>query len=200
MFLKSKHKTDLTDEEIVLQYKRGNDQELLAHLYGRYVTLVFGLCLKYFSDREQSKDLVMQIFEKLAVDLHRHEVRQFRSWLYVTSKNHCLMELRKRESLRKREKDWVEKQAGFVEFQHQTHPIEDGVDLQLNEALRDCLNRLKEEQRQCLHWFYYESKSYREITGLTGLEEQKVKSLLQNGKRNLKICLEKKHVGSEIIS
>ena len=200
MFLKLKHKTDLTDEEIVLRYKRENDQELLGHLYARYVTLVFGLCLKYFGDREQSKDMVMQIFEKLADDLHRHDVRQFRSWLYVISKNHCLMELRKKDSLKKREHDWMKKQADFVEFQHQAHPIEDREDLQLSEALQDCLDRLKEEQRQCLRLFYYESKSYREITGLTGLDEHKVKSLLQNGKRNLKICLEKKHAGSEIIS
>lgn len=194
MFLKSKHSTDLTDADLVLQYKRKNDPEILGYLYARYVTLVFGLCLKYLKDRDRSKDMVMHIFEQLVLDLHQHEIRNFKSWLYVFSKNHCLMELRKANSLKRREQVWLENHCDFMELKEQMHPIDTEEKAILNEALQDCINRLKQEQQLCVQLFYYENKSYREITVLAGLDEKKVKSLLQNGKRNLKICLEKKHV------
>ena len=194
MFLKSKHTTNLTDSELILQYKKKNEPDLLGHLYSRYVTLVYGLCLNYFLDREIAKDMVMRIFEELAIELHRHEIRNFKSWLYVFAKNHCLMELRKQSSLKRREQAWLENHGKFMEFQIENHPIDRDDGLGMNGQLQDCINRLKEEQKQCVHLFYYERKSYREITLLIGLEEKKVKSLLQNGKRNLKICLERKNV------
>lgn len=194
MFLKSKHSTDLTDAELVLQYKKKNDPEILGYLYSRYVTLVFGLCLKYLKDWDQSKDMVMHIFEQLVLDLRQHEIRNFKSWLYVFSKNHCLMELRKANSLKRREQFWLENHDDFMELQEQMHPIDTEEKSILNEALQDCISRLKQEQQLCVQLFYYKNKSYREITDLAGLDEKKVKSLLQNGKRNLKICLEKKHV------
>lgn len=194
MFLKSKHNTDLSDAELVLQYKKKKDPEILGYLYSRYVTLVFGLCLKYLQDRDQSKDMVMHIFERLVLDLNQHDIRIFKSWLYVFSKNHCLMELRKQSTLKRREQSWLESHGEFMESQEQMHPIDDDEKAHLNGALQDCMRRLKQEQQLCVRLFYYENKSYREITELADLDERKVKSLLQNGKRNLKICLEKKHV------
>ena len=194
MFLKSKNSTDHTDAELILQYKKRNDPDVLGQLYSRYVVLVYGLCLKYLKNREVAKDAVMQIFELLSVELHRHDVRNFKSWLYVFSKNHCLMEIRKQTSLRKKEISWLENEGKFMEYAEEIHLIDGETDKDINDALQDCISRLKEEQRQCLQLFYYEDKSYREIVGATKLEEKKVKSLLQNGKRNLKICLENKHV------
>ena len=134
MFLKLKHSTELTDAELILQYKKMNDPELLGHLYSRYVTLVFGLCLKYLEDRERSKDMVMHIFEQLVLDLHRHEVHNFKSWLYVFSKNHCLMELRKGTALKRKETAWLENHPGFMEYQDEIHLIDSDGQSVLNEA------------------------------------------------------------------
>ena len=124
MFLKSKNKEDAGDGELILQYKKKNNAEVLGFLYSRYVALVFGLCLKYLDDQEKSKDAVMQIFELLAVELHRHEIQNFKSWLYVFSKNYCLMELRKEKSLRKREEMWLADQKKFMEKEDNLHPID----------------------------------------------------------------------------
>lgn len=193
LFLKSRNSSDLSDQEILLRYKKKNNPELLGYLYSRYIVLVYGLCLKYFEDRERAKDASMQIFEELAVELHRHEIQNFKSWLYVFSKNYCLMELRKEKSLRKKEEQWIENENRFMENLEDLHPI-DGDEINLNEALKNCISKLKEEQKLCISLFYFENKSYREITEATKLDEKKVKSLLQNGKRNLKICLEKNDV------
>jgi len=194
LFLKSKNRSDLSDQELIFQYKKKNDPEVLGQLYSRYVALVYGLCLKYMENRERSKDAVMQIFELLATELHRHEISNFRSWLYVTSKNFCLMELRKQKSLRKKEEMWLMNQEDFMEIPDEMHLIDKVENQESNDLLNNCIEKLKKEQHQCVRLFYFGNKSYRQITDETGLDEKKVKSLLQNGKRNLKICLENKHV------
>lgn len=194
MFLKSKNSEDLSDQDIILLYKKNNDPELLGQLYSRYVALVYGLCLKYLEDREGSKDAAMQIFELLATELHRHEISNFKSWLYVTSKNFCLMELRKQKSLRKKEETRLMNKDEFMENPPEMHLIDSIENPGMDDLLNDCIEKLKKEQNQCVRLFYFGNRSYRQITDETGLDEKKVKSLLQNGKRNLKICLENKYV------
>lgn len=104
------------------------------------------------------------------------------------------MELRKQKSLRKKEEMWLINQEEFMEKPDELHLIDSIANPELNDLLNDCIEKLKKEQNQCVRLFYYENKSYRQITEETGLDEKKVKSLLQNGKRNLKICLENNHV------
>jgi len=74
-----------------------------------------------------------------------------------------------------------------------THPI-DREDHSVEEALKDCIEQLKSEQKQCIELFYYDKLCYQEISEKLEMNEKKVKSYLQNGKRNLKICLERKDV------
>ena len=67
----------------------------------------------------------------------------------------------------------------------------------LDIALENCIEKLKGEQKKCIQQFYFENKCYNEIARNLLLDEKKVKSHLQNAKRNLKLCLEEKHVEQE---
>jgi RNA polymerase sigma factor (sigma-70 family) len=175
-----------TDEELIGLYRETGDLKILGKLYDPYMSLVYGVCLKYLKDREESRDAVMQIFEKLIILLKTHEVTNFRSWLYVTSRNYCLMQLRSAKSRRKEEIS-----ENFMETTGMTHP-ETGNELELNVVkLEKCLEELGLEQKQCVSLFYLHQKCYKEICQLTGFDDNKVKSYIQNGKRNLKICMEK---------
>ncbi len=183
-----------SDEELLSRFAETGDNEVLGELYSRYMHLVYGVCLRYFEERERSKDAVMQIFEKLVTELPKHEVLNFRSWLYVIAKNFCLMELRSCKSKEGKYRDFVIEQKKNVENEVFLHPVdEDEADM--NQALQQCIEKLKGEQQQCIRLFYFEEKSYREIAGMLKMDEKKVKSLLQNGKRNLKICLERQYAG-----
>lgn len=184
---------DLTDAELVEKFRASGDLEQLGILYKRYMHLVYGVCLKYFKEREAAQDGVASIFEKLIADLPRHEVENFKSWLYVLTKNFCLMQIRTQKSETQRLHDYQDDQRIFVESEQEMHPI-DEEQQELNRALQDCIEQLKGEQQQCIRLFYFDNKSYKEIAELLKLEEKKVKSFIQNGKRNLKICLEKKDV------
>ena len=184
-----------SDEELLAEFKSTGDLEVLGELYSRYLHLVNGVCLKYLKEREESKDTVMHIFEKLMIEIPRHNIENFRSWLHVVTKNYCLMQLRSVRSEKEKFAEWSNDSDFFMETAIDLHPLDEDGDLKkVDSALEDCIERLKEEQRKCIRQFYFENRCYNEIAVNLGINERKVKSHLQNGKRNLKICLEEKNV------
>ena len=186
-----KKKVSKTDDELIEEFSASGDLEVLGELYSRYMHLVYGVCLKYLKEREESMDAVMQIFEKLVTDIPKQEIQSFRSWLHVVTKNFCLMHLRSKRSQDERIKEMVTEGAYFVENSVELHPI-DREDVNMDRALEDCIEQLNEEQKACIRRFYFDNKCYNDIAKEMGIDEKKVKSHLQNGKRNLKLCLEKK--------
>ncbi len=174
-----------SDAELVELYHLNADQEVLAKLFLRYSDLVYGCCLKYLQDSETAKDAVMDIYQELVEKLKAHSVENFKSWLFVLSKNHCLMQLRKSK------KNPVRTYDG--EFMQSEDIVHLDVALQKEKQLtllEDCIERLHAEQRESVRLFYLEQKCYNEITTLTGHDWNKVRSLIQNARRNLKICME----------
>ena len=175
----------LDDLELIRQYKSSGDLEILGHLFSRYTSLVFGVCLNYLKDREEAKDAVMHVFEKLVKSLKEHNVDNFKSWLYVTTRNHCLMSLRARKGRFKEEiSPQLMESESFLYLEDEPEKEQNLV------KLAQCIERLAEEQKRCVQLFFLQEKCYKDITGLTGFDLNKVKSYIQNGKRNLKICME----------
>jgi RNA polymerase sigma factor (sigma-70 family) len=178
---------DQSDQELIAKYKRTHNNEVLGVLYERYMHLVYGTCLKYLKDREAAKDAVMNIFEELVTKLRSHEVDNFKSWLFVVSKNHCLMLLRKESRART-----VEIPISLMQSEEEIHL--NGVlekEKHLTD-LEDCLQSLVEEQQRTVRMFYLDNKCYNEIAEMTGMEWNRIRSHIQNGRRNLKICMDKK--------
>ncbi len=179
------------DADLVKSYREHGDLTTLGLLYEPYMPLVYGVCLKYLKDRAQAQDGVMAIFEELIVKLPKFEIANFKSWLYVLTKNYCLMLLRKQKS--GGSVPLEESHLNFMENEVNVHHEGEGaVDEEQIELLNSCLEKLKVEQKQCVALFYLDSKSYQEIEALTSFELKKVKSYIQNGKRNLKLCMEKR--------
>jgi RNA polymerase sigma factor (sigma-70 family) len=185
--LKNISTNSFTDSELILQYKSSNDLQILAELYQRYMDLVYGVCLKYFKDSERAKDAVMQIFEELIAKLGKHEVENFRGWLHQLTKNYCLMQLRTPTNLKT-----VEIPASLMQSEENVH-LNGVLDKEENfKKLEYCLSTLSEDQQKAVKLFYVEGKCYNEIVELMGQEWNQVRSFIQNGRRNLKICMEKR--------
>lgn len=160
---------------------------VLGELYQRYMDLVYGVCLKYFKDAETSKDAVMQIFEELVSKLKKHSVDNFRAWLHQVAKNHCLMQLRSPRNLKT-----VEFKADIMQNEENTH-LNGVLEKEENfKKLEHCLSTLSTEQAVSVRLFYLEGKCYNEIVASTGKEWSQVRSAIQNGRRNLKLCMESK--------
>ncbi len=181
-----------TDEVLVKQYQNTGDMRHLGQLYERYMELVYGVSLKYLKDKGKSEDAVMAIFEELTVKVKKHEISNFKSWLHVLTKNHCLMQLRKenKPSLT------VIYDSEIMHSEELVHPVveqkeEREFDESQIETLKACINKLKGQQKKCIELFYFEEKSYKQIAKETKIELKRVRSLIQNGRRNLKICVER---------
>ncbi len=184
--LSAPNRKELTDMELVSQYRLAGELSILGELYKRYMSLVFGVCLKYLKDREGSRDAVMQIFEKLITTLREHEVEHFKSWLYVTARNYCLMQLRAQKN-----RKFQDITSQFMETETLKH-LEQEPEIESNLVKMElCIERLVNEQKHCVQLFYLQQKCYKEITTITGFDLNNVKSYIQNGKRNLKICMER---------
>lgn len=167
-------------------YRQTGDLEVLGKLFSGHTPMVFGVCLKYFKNREDARDGVMQIFEKLVKTLRAHQVETFQSWLYITTRNHCLMQLRERKT---RLHQGISLQV--VENELLLH-LEEEPELEQNLGkLERCIEELAADQKTCIQLFFLQDKCYKDITGLTGYDLNSVKSYIQNGKRNLKNCMER---------
>ena len=186
---KKKSLENKSDGELLQAYLLSGNLEILGALYSRYMPMVYGLCLKYFKERERSRDAVMDIFEKLITELGRHKVDNFRSWLYVLAKNWCLMQLRRHGKDTGISLDLEENEYLFMENVPGLHPSDEGHDKN-TKLLEHCIEKLKKEHKECIRLFYYDNKCYREIADVMNIEEKKVKSHLQNAKRMIKICMD----------
>ena len=187
-FLKNISNDKSTDKELLAAFKATGDIGYLSTLYQRYMDLVFGVCLKYFKDTERCKDAVMDIFDELNSKLRVHEVDNFKGWLHVVTRNHCLMQLRSPRNIKTSEFNPV-----FMYSEEDTHLNNEAFEKEENfKKLEECMQALPGEQQQTVKLFYLESKCYNEIAAITGFEWSKVRSYIQNGKRNLKICMDEK--------
>lgn len=175
-----------SDHFILQQYQQHGDIAVLGRLYQHYMHLVYGVALKYFKNKEEAQDAVHNIFEELVVKLPGHEVDNFKSWLYVLTRNHCLMQLRRQKT----KGQSSELSEAVMESSEDLHH-DDETRLEENLVkLESCIDKLKEEQQTCVRLFFLERKCYQEVELKTGFGIKKVKSYIQNGKRHLKLCME----------
>ncbi len=182
---KSKNIQEHSDNELIAVYKKGGDNSLVGELYKRYSHLVYGVCLKYLKNEDEAKDAVLQIFENLLEDLKKHDIANFKSWLHSVARNHCLMFLRKQQTLQRRVNEYeaVYQPEETFETPFSVHDKEE-KEVMLTK-LEEAILLLKDEQRICIELFYIKEKCYTEVAEITGYDLKKVKSYIQNGKRNL---------------
>jgi RNA polymerase sigma factor (sigma-70 family) len=185
-----------SDADLVLAFQKSLNTDFIGVLFDRYGHLVYGVGLKYLQNADDSKDLVMRVFEKVMEDLKRMKVTHFKSWLYQVSKNQCLMDLRKHKN---------SQNAVSIELlENSLKSDEEESHFSIRELkygqLEKAVQQLKDEQKWCIQLFYLEELSYQQITEKTHFTLKDVKSFIQNGKRNLKILLEKDSVFTETIN
>ena len=175
-----------SDNELLDRYYATNDQKWIGILLDRYTMLLLGVCMKYLKNEEEARDAVQQIFLKVLTEVSKYKIDYFKSWLYMVAKNHCLMKLRASQGRQMKELKEL-----AIEDQET-----DKTELLANEnaynLLEEAIDELSEEQKQCVTLFYLKKYSYQQITDVTGFTPTQVKSYIQNGKRNLRMSLERK--------
>jgi RNA polymerase sigma-70 factor (ECF subfamily) len=187
--LANKPDANLPDEDLLARFQQHGQMEALSLLYDRYLELVYGLCLRYLADENRAEDAVMAIFEALLQKVPQHQIQHFRNWLHTFVRNHCLMQLR-----REQRDPTFNFDPQLMQSSSELHPLEEGAaDSDHLPRLHQCIERLPEQQKQCIQLFYFEEKSYQEIALARSEPLGQVRSHLQNGRRNLKICMGHNH-------
>lgn len=177
---------DIDDKELLNLFYEEKDNELLGILLRRYTMLLLGVCMKYLKNEEDAKDSVQQVFLKVINELQKYKVEYFKSWLYMVAKNHCLMKLRDKGKYTTELNENITAAADDMEQKRMAIQ----KDIRLNH-MEIALTQLNNEQKVCVTLFYLEKKTYQEIAESTGYSIMQVKSSIQNGKRNLKIQMER---------
>ncbi|MDR1809066.1 MAG: RNA polymerase sigma factor [Prevotella sp.] len=175
-----------TDEKLLSLYRETGNSEYFGCLYNRYVPLIYGLCLKYLQDADKAQDAVMNIFENLYPRISGYEIKTFKTWLYSVVRNHCFHALKEN-----RREITVDFDSSLMESDEVLTLLDEGGCDGREAALERCLEKLPEPQRISIRKFFYEELSYAETSEATGYSLKAVKSYIQNGKRNLRICIEK---------
>jgi RNA polymerase sigma factor (sigma-70 family) len=188
LFVNTERFQHITDQELLDHFYNDRNNEWLGILLQRYTLLLFGVCMKYLKNEEEAKDTVQQIFLKAITELHKYKVEYFKSWIYMVARNHCLMKLR---NMQGKTPVSINEQTIISpedDLQKKIHFEKDHI-LGIMES---SLTELNNEQKLCVTLFYLEKKSYQEITDKTGYTLMQVKSYIQNGKRNLKLLMDRK--------
>jgi RNA polymerase sigma factor (sigma-70 family) len=176
----------IPDNQLLDLYYKDHNQQWIGALLERYTLLLLGVCMKYMKDETEAKDCVQQVFLKVLTEVSKYRIEYFKSWLYMVAKNHCLMKLRDRGG--KSVKELTDHHPATAD----TNKSELLENEQTYDLLEEALNELGAEQRQCVILFYLKKNSYTQISEKTGFSLMQVKSYIQNGKRNLKIILDRK--------
>ena len=179
---------NIEDKELLEKYYLDGNNQWLGILLQRYTLLLLGVCIKYLKNEEEAKDSVQQIFIKVITEVNKYKIEYFKSWLYMVAKNYCLMKIRDSHG-----KIPVELNDNVAAHHPDTDNLHELVDKDITLTyVEEGLLHLNEEQKQCVTLFYLQKQSYNQITANTGFTTLQVKSFIQNGKRNLKIFVEKK--------
>jgi RNA polymerase sigma factor (sigma-70 family) len=178
----------IPDQDLLNRYYHDGDNEWLGILLQRYTLLLFGVCMKYLKNEEEAKDAVQQVFEKTIRELAKYKVDYFKSWIYMVAKNHCLMKLRDKGKITKE----ITEQLLSTPAEEHHIPDKEKQELLL-QNLGNALPLISHEQRTCIELFYLHKQSYQQIAAQTGYSILQVKSYIQNGKRNLRMLLQKQN-------
>lgn len=178
----------ITDAELLERFEADGDNQWLGILLHRYTLLLFGVSMKYLKNEEEARDAVQQVCLKVITELPKYKVTYFKSWLFMIARNHCLMKLRKSPANRIQSID----DAHPVVSEEQWQRLDKQDQEKLYTWLTESMQELNPEQSTCIQLFFLQKKSYQEIADQTQFNLLQVKSHIQNGKRNLRILMEKK--------
>lgn len=183
-FFWSKKEIQLSDQELIEQYKRTSNSWYAGELFRRYTQLISAVAYNYLQNDVETEDAVMEVFEIILRDLQHHEVNNFKTWVYSVTKHHCL------KKIRRDGKATIDVEQALLHVPIDESPKTEALQLEKQiQKLEDAITKLSNEQKQCIELFYFKQKSYKEVSDLTGYSVNEVKSYLQNGKRNLKGAL-----------
>ena len=183
--LKAKTET-VTDEQLLLEYRRTGDRELYAQLVYRYERELYSYLRRYLGNAEMAEDVFQAAF--LSVHLKRdsfEEGRRFRPWLYTIATNAAIDARRRNkrhrmvslDTPREQDNEDVGRLVNLLESSD-PDPANSVVDSERRRLVRATLDQLPESMNAVIQLVYYQGMKYREAAEVLEIPVGTVKSRL----------------------
>jgi len=171
-----------TDEEIALMVQNG-DTDSFGILVERYEAKLTRYAKKFLSSREDTEDLVQNVFIKAYTNIKGFNTSQrFSPWIYRIAHNEFInsMKRKKFEPLHFFDSDTL--------FPHPVaeESADDHVnDVDLKDSINKCLDKLEPKYLEPLLLFYFEYMSYKDISDILKIPVPTVGVRISRGKNLL---------------
>ncbi len=181
------------DEAALIKEARRGNLDAYNTLVLHYQSQVYNVAYRILGERDAAADATQEAFISAYKAIRRFRGGSFRAWLLRIVTNACYDELRRRKRRPQASLDalYVEDEApdpGFVS--HAENPESYAQRMDLQAAIRDCLQRLPDDQRTVVVLSDIEGFSYDEIAEITGVALGTVKSRLSRSRARLRDCLQ----------
>lgn len=184
MTIKNEKIKNLNDEELI--GKVIENKELFEEIINRYQKKIWRYIFYLTGKREESEDIVQEVFIKAYINLQSFNKNlKFSSWIFRIAHNEAI--------------NFLKKTKNNLVFNEKIYKVEDERELdekmsekELEKKVKNCLIKLPIIYREVIDLFYFEQLSYDEISDILKIPPGTVAIRLSRAKKILKkICQEK---------
>jgi len=178
--------SQISDEELVVAI-REKDRELYSEIIHRYKTKLSHYLRKFIQDSDELEDVLQDVFIKAYRNLYGfNSSKKFSPWIYRIAHNEGLNHIKKYSkfafSLDDTEYEVID------EKMHLDAKIDSKI---LKNKIAEELTKMKDKYREPIILYFFEQKSYEEISDIMHIPISTVGTLISRGKKNLKESLQK---------
>ena len=172
----------------IAEFLKTGDKNYLGQVYEANKKRLFFHCLRLLNNEEDAKDATSDAFIRAFDNIRNFDIkRPFYPWLARIATNLCIDFIRKRK--------WA--QLNTIDEEKVKAKTENSLDAlqrkELGNKIKWAMDKLKKPQKRCFYLFYIQEKSYKEIVQIMGYSYNRVRSCIQNGRRNFKLAMATKN-------
>jgi RNA polymerase sigma-70 factor (ECF subfamily) len=171
-----------TDGYLVEEVLAGNTK-VYAVLVNRYKDMVFTLAVGLLHNRQEAEEVAQDTFLKTFKALSGFQNKsKFSTWIYRIVYNECISRLRRKKNnlISVEELSYGELSDNFEEMEPEWIQKEER-----KRQLYEAISRLKEDERTILMLYYFENCRVDEISEITSLSNENIKSRLFRARKKL---------------
>jgi RNA polymerase sigma factor (sigma-70 family) len=192
--MEKKKKSVDPDADLVRRAQEG-DTRAFDELVMKYSRKLYGLVYNMTSNKEDTHDLLQDIFAKAYRSLRRFRGNStFYTWIYSIAVNMTLNFLKKRKRRAAYSYDdvdsGIQNDPAFVDQAHHSNPRRQSNIHELQKKLNEAMQALSEDHRTVVTMFDIQGMPHTEISRILGVSEGTVRSRLYYAHQQLQVYLE----------
>lgn len=176
----------MSDEELVA-FIREKDKELYSEIIKRYQTKLSHYLRKFIRREDELEDVLQDIFIKAYRNLYNFNTgKKFSPWIYRIAHNEAINKIKKyaKEVVSLDDTEW--------EIIDETVDQNGTVDIAFAKThIEQALGQMKEKYREPIILYFFEQKTYEEISDILRIPCSTVGIRIMRGKKIIKDFLEK---------